>query len=356
MFDSIIRSAINSLPEYTPGKNAEQSGVIKLASNENPFGPSPKAMEAAKSALSKSNIYPDQNSLLLREKLAERFALIKDNFIIGNGSDEIMLMIAQVFLSAGDEVIISRNTFSLYEFVSKLMDGKINFIELKDNSYDLDAMADAVTVNTKLIFLCNPNNPTGTMFSKDAFDKFIKRIPENIIIVVDEAYGDFADKQSFYSGIGEIRNGARNIIVLKTFSKLYGLAGLRIGYGIADAQLIKYLNMSKFPFNVNVLAQAAAEAALSDDAFVSKTLENNFAQKQYVYNELHGMGQKFLESQSNFICIELVKSADSVFLTMLKDGVIIRPLTSFGLPNSIRVSVGTPDQNNKFIQTLKKAI
>jgi histidinol-phosphate aminotransferase len=209
--------------------------------------------------------------------------------------------------------------------------------------------------STKMIFLCNPNNPTGTIFIKKDFEKFLNEVPEKIIIILDEAYGDYSDRPDYPRGFDYIK-GKKNLIVLRTFSKIYGLAGLRVGYGAAKEDLIKYMNLAKMPFNVNKIGQLAAIAALNDDAFKNMSLENNKAGKEYLYRELDNMKLKYLKTQANFIFIEFDKNSDKIFLDLLKLGVIIRPLSSFGFPNAIRVTVGTPRQNEAFINALKKVL
>ncbi len=358
----LARSAVSGLPEYIPGKQVEEAvrefrlkEVIKLASNENPLGPSPKAVEALKKDLQKVHIYPDQHHLPLREALSAKLSVPKESIIVGNGSDEIMLLLAQVFLSAGDEAVISRHTFSMYEFVTKIMDGTPVFTELKDNSYDLAAMLGAVTQRTKLVFLCNPNNPTGTFFARDDLSRFMEKIPQHVIVVVDEAYGDFADSGEYPDTLEYVRKG-RNVVVLRTFSKIYGLAALRVGYGVSSPALIKYLNLAKMPFNVNRLAQSAAAEALRDNDFISRTLRNNSEGKQYLYRELDKLGVKYEKTQANFIYIDLERDGDTVFMDLMRQGVIVRPLGSFGLPRGIRVTVGTMPQNERFIKALKKVL
>lgn len=362
MKDELSREAIGKLPLYIPGKQVDEvtkefkiKEVVKLASNENPFGPSPKAVEAIIKDLGTSSVYPDQHHTLLREALAKKWGLSKDNFICGNGSDEIMSLIAQVFLNAGEEVILSRNTFSMYEFVSKIMDGELIFTELRDLAYDLPSIRSKVSDRTKLIFLCNPNNPTGTIFTKNELEKFMSNMPEKVIVVLDEAYAEFADDPDFPDGTELVKKG-RNIIVLRTFSKAYGLAGLRVGYGIASAELIKYLSLAKLPFNVGRISQLAATAALDDGDFLKLTLDNNKEGKKFLYNELERIGLHYAKTQANFIFIDLKKPSDKVFMELMRQGVIVRPLSSFGFPEAIRVSIGTGDQNQKLVQALKKVL
>ncbi len=351
------RDIVNNLSEYTPGKNPEGPEVVKLASNENPLGPSPKALREIKKRLKSINVYPDQYSLELTQKLSSRLNVSDKNIIIGNGSDEIMQMLAAAYLSAGDEVLISKNTFSTYEFVTRLFDANPVFVDLKNNTYDLPGFAAKSNEKTKLIFLCNPNSPTGTAFSGADLDSFMADIPDNYIVVIDEAYSEYVKTKKYPDSLKYVREG-KNVIVLRTFSKLYGLAGLRVGYGIAKEEIIKYLKMVKLPFGVNKLAVAGAVAALDDKGFVKKSLKNNKDGKKYLYEELGNSNLKleFTKTEANFICIDMGQPADQIFLKLMSEGVIIRPLTSFGMPNAIRVTIGTPEQNEKFINSLRKVL
>ncbi len=347
--EEFIRPEIKGIKDYTPGKTVP--GLIKLASNENPFGPSPKALEAIKKAGKTLHIYPDQKSTLLREALAKKFGLKENNTIIGNGSDEIMQIAAATYLKSNEEVIISKNTFSVYEFVTRLLGGKPVFVALKNLEQDLEAMAEAINPKTKMIFLCNPHNPTGTYISMEKITDFIKKVPKNILIVIDEAYAEFSEASDFPGSVNLV-NQNENVLILRTLSKFYGLAGLRIGYGLAQPELIKYMFRAKLPFNVSRLAQEGAIAALSDKAFEQKTFKNNAEGKKYLYSELEKRGVEYKKTEANFVFINLKKSADQFFMGMMKKGIIIRPLTSFGFPEAIRVSIGTKEQNKKFIACL----
>lgn len=351
----LIRPTIKELKEYIPGKTPKEPGIVKLSSNENPFGPSPMALEAIAKEAKNLQIYPDQKSSLLRETLSKKLDIDETCLIVGNGSDEIMQLAAATFLNPGEEAIISKNTFSIYELVTRLFDGKPVFVPLKDYAQDLDTFAKAVTKKTKLIFLCNPHNPTGTSFGKQEFEAFLKKIPDNVLIVLDEAYAEFKERTDFPYGLDYIKQG-KNILALRTFSKFFGLAGVRVGYGIAPKELIRYMFRAKLPFNVNRLAQAGAKAALDDKDFQDKTYQNNLEGKKYLYTELDKLGLEYKKTEANFIFINLKRSADQLFVEMMKQGVIIRPLTSFGLPEAIRVSIGTKEQNEKFISALSKIL
>jgi histidinol-phosphate aminotransferase len=355
MAEKFVRPEIEGIPEYVPGKTPAKPGVIKLASNENPFGPSPRALEAIARESKNLQIYPDQKSKLLREALAKKLGVPADCIICGNGSDDIMQVLAATYLNPNDEVIISKNTFSVYELVARIFGGKLVFVDLNNYEQDLKAIAAAITPKTKLIFLTNPHNPTGTIFTAQDFEVFFKNIPGNILVVVDEAYAEFVESKEFPDSLKYIKEG-RNLVVLRTFSKFYGLAGLRVGYGIARADLIAPMLKTKMPFNVNRLAQAGAAAALEDKEFLNKTLQNNSDGKKYLYGGLDKLGLDYKKTEANFIFINMKKPADEVFLRMMSAGVIIRPLTSFGLPQAIRVSIGTKEQNEKFISAIKKTL
>jgi histidinol-phosphate aminotransferase len=355
-----VRPGISNIKPYIPGKPAEEaerelriSGVIKLASNENPLGPSPKALEAVNKYLKDMSLYPDQLCFELTRLIAERLGMTPENIAIGNGSDELMLLAALAFISAGDEVIISLNTFSTYEMVSRLMDASIVRINLKNYTYDLSAMAKAAEPKTKLIFVCNPNNPTGTMNGKKEMDELVSKTPANSIVVIDEAYGDYVESADYPDSIKYVREN-KNVIVLRTFSKIYGIAGLRVGYAVSRPEIIKFLNLVRLPFSVNRLGQIAAIACLSDTGHVEKSRKNNSEGKEYLYKELDRLGVSYLKTEANFIFINLNSDADAAFMGLMRRGVIVRPLASFGMPGSIRVTIGTPEQNRKFIKALSE--
>jgi histidinol-phosphate aminotransferase len=329
--------------------------VIKLASNENPLGPSQKALEAINKYSKDVYLYPDQNCFELKGLISEKLGLSSDNVVIGNGSDEIMLLIALAYISAEDEVILSLNTFSTYEMVSRLMEASITTINLNNYKYDLKAMADISSEKTKLIFVCNPNNPTGTIAPQKELDYLVSKVSPNTIIVIDEAYGDYVESKDYPNSLEYVRS-KKNVIVLRTFSKIFGLAGLRVGYGVAKPEIIKYLNLVRLPFSVNRLGQLAAAVSLSDTLHVEKSRRNNSEGKSYLYAELDKLGLNYLKTEANFIFINLNDDADMVFMKLMRHGVIVRPLTSFGMPGAIRVTIGTPEQNRKFIKALTEVV
>jgi histidinol-phosphate aminotransferase len=353
-----IRPSIGKIKPYVSGKPIEEAerelqitGIIKLASNENPLGPSPKALEALNKYAKDVSLYPDQSCYELTRLLAEKLDMPPEYIAVGNGSDELMLLIALAYISAQDEVIMSLNTFSTYEMVSRLMEASIVRINLKNYAYDLSAMAEAITPKTKLIFICNPNNPTGTINSSKEMDSFLAKVPESTLVVIDEAYGEYVESPDYPESLEYVRN-KRNVIVLRTFSKIYGLAGLRVGYAIARPEVIKYMNLVRMPFSVNRLAQMAAPAGLADTEHIKKSLKNNSEGKAFLYKELEKLGVSYLKTEANFIFINLNDDADAAFLQLMRRGVIVRPLTSFGMPGAIRVTIGTPEQNKKFINAL----
>lgn len=357
-----IRPNIGNIKPYTPGKPVEEAerelritGVIKLASNENPLGPSPKALEAVNKYSKDINLYPDQNCYELIRLMAEKLDMPPENIAVGNGSDELMLLTALAYISAGDEVIISLNTFSTYEMVSRLMEASIVRVNLNNYTYDLSAIAKIAGPKTKLIFVCNPNNPTGTMNSRKEMDALVSKVPQNTIVVIDEAYGEYVDSPDYPDSLEYVKD-KKNVIVLRTFSKIYGLAGLRVGYAIARPEIIKYLNLVRLPFSVNRLGQIAASAALSDAGHVEKSIKNNSEGKAYLYKELDRLGAAFVKTEANFIFINLNNDADLCFMELMRRGVIVRPLTSFGMPGAIRVTIGTPEQNKKFIGALAEFV
>jgi len=348
MEESLLRPLVKEIKDYVPGKNATEPGMIKLASNENPFGPSPKALEAITKEASKLHIYPDQKAVLLRDSLSKTLGIESEKIIVGNGSDEIMQIAIATCLKPGEEVIISSNTFSVYEFVTRLFDGSPVFVPLNNYEQDLNSILKAISPKTKAIFLCNPHNPTGTYISNQKLNAFLTSVPDNILVVVDEAYAEFAEAADFPTSLEQTKKHG-HVLILRTFSKYYGLAGLRVGYGIACPELIHYMFRTKLPFNVGRLAQVGATAALEDKEFLAKTFQNNSNGKKYLYAELDRLGLDYKKTEANFIFINIKKSADEMFMELMRAGIIIRPLTSFGLPEAIRVSIGTEEQNKKLI-------
>ena len=358
----LLKESIEKIGTYQPGKPIEElereygiKEAVKLASNENPLGPSPKAINAIKSSLLQVNRYPDAQGFYLKEKLSRKLGVEPDNLFLGNGSDEIIQLLAQAFLLPGEEVIIGDPTFSFYQMAVVAAGGKDIMVPLKDFSYDLSTIMDRITAETKLIFINTPLNPTGTIIAKADFEALLNRVPSDVILVIDEAYGEYATDTSYPNFLDYIGKGKR-IIVLRTFSKIYGLAGLRIGYGIADADLVACLNKIRGPFNTNLLAQVAALAALDDEEHLKKSLATNRDGLTYLMSELHTMGIAYLPTQANFFLMKIGENAQRVYEGLLKEGVIVRVMTGRGLQHYLRVSVGLPAENKKFIRALTKVL
>jgi histidinol-phosphate aminotransferase len=358
----LVKESIKRLSSYRPGKPIEElereygiKGAVKLASNENPLGPSPKALECIKAVLNNLHRYPDAHGFYLKEKLSQKLGVGTDSIVLGNGSDEIIQLIAQAFLFPGDEAIMSDPAFSFYQIAVATAGGKEVKVPLKGFSYDLPSMADHITRKTKLIFINNPLNPTGTMVTRGGLEEFLKQIPSEVIVIMDEAYGEYVTDNSFPNSMEYLGKGKR-IFMLRTFSKIYGLAGLRIGYGVGQPELIGYLNKIREPFNTNSLAQAAALAALDDDAHRQKSLTNNREGLHYLYAELDRLGVTSLPTQANFFLVKIGERAPQVYEALLGEGVIVRTLAEYGLQHYLRVSVGLPLENERFIKALGKVL
>ena len=360
-----IRSNILQMQPYLPGKPIEEvkrelglDRVIKLASNENPFGPSPKAIEAVRIAAEKMHMYPDGASHDLKEAIAKKLDLPTESLIMGNGSDELLHLIGLVFLSSeNDELIVGDPSFSRYDAAAQIAPAVLTKVPLDaDYRHDLKAMSQAVTERTRVIIIANPNNPTGTIVRKAEFDQFLDSIPDHIAVVLDEAYFEFAqDADDFPSARDYVAQG-RNVIGLRTFSKAYGLAGIRIGYGFGPAAVIDGINRVREPFNTNSLAQAAAVAALEDDEHVLKTVHNNRKGLDFLAQVFESVGAKPLESFANFMYADLGQSAKPVFEALLARGVITRSGHALGNPTCLRVSVGTDEEMQIFAAELRHVL
>jgi histidinol-phosphate aminotransferase len=357
---NLVRKGILDLKPYIPGKPIEEvkrelglKEVVKLASNETSIGPSPLAVEAIKKEVENINFYPEGSSRLLREKIAHKLKIDKEMIIVGNGADNIINLVGMAFINEGDEVISGEITFPAYETITKIMGGKLTSVKLKDFSFDLEGIIQRINEKTKIIFLCNPNNPTGTIVDKKTVDKFIKQVPENVVIVFDEAYYNYVEDGNYPDSLSYVLEG-KNVIIIRTFSKIAGIAGIRVGYGIAKPELIGYLNRVVNPFTTNRLAQVAALASLDDEEHYRKVLKTNQEGKKYLYRELKKIGFFYLPTETNFIFIDLKKDSEIVFEKLLKKGIIIRPGKTWGCPNFVRVTIGTPCENEKFINALKE--
>jgi histidinol-phosphate aminotransferase len=359
----LVKPWIRTLVPYPPGKPIEElrretgweGPIVKIASNENPIGPSPRALKAIKKALATLNRYPDGSGYYLREALSRHLSLPMDRIILGNGSNEIIELLVRTFLRPGEEVVIPEPTFLFYFKAIGGAGGTVKTIPLKNLAIDLNQVKKAVGEKTKLIILNNPNNPTGTIFTRTAFERFLTRLPQGVIVVLDEAYIEFVRDPECPLGTDYL-NQSVPVLVLRTFSKVYGLAGLRIGYGLGPTEIIDYLNRVRQPFNVNALAQAAALAALKDQAFFDKTRQLVWEGMAYLIKALKRMGLHPLPSQTNFLLIPIPGGGRPVFEALLKEGVIVRAMESFGLPEYIRINVGLPEENRRFIAALRKVM
>jgi histidinol-phosphate aminotransferase len=352
---------IYKIEPYQPGKPIEEvkrelglTNVIKLASNENPLGPSPLALEAMRKSLENVSYYPDGNCTILREKLSQKLGFPPSSFIFGNGVDEIIHFIGLAFLEEGDEAIMVDPSFVRYEAAILLNKAICRKVPLKDFQYDVDSIIDAINEKTKAIFIANPNNPTGTFLSKEQLGKLVKRA-EGKLLVLDEAYYEFVDDPSFPDSLSLLRDG-KDIVVLRTFSKIYGLAGLRIGYGVAKEETVQAIEHTREPFNVNYLAQVSAVAALDDEEHLKKTQRTIWEGKRYLYEQFEKMGLFYLPTQANFVFVGVKRDSREVFQALLREGVIVRTGDIFGCPTFLRVSIGTMEQNERFIRALKKVL
>ncbi|MDR4463336.1 MAG: histidinol-phosphate transaminase [Nitrospira sp.] len=353
-----VHPDIQSLSPYVPGKPVEElqrelglTRVIKLASNENPLGPSPKAMAALNGAQMLLHRYPDGGGTQLRQAIADRWKVAGDQIILGNGSDEILGLLARTFLNPGDEAIMADHTFVIYKMEVTAVHGKPVVVPLVDWTHDLETMARAITPRTKLLFLCNPNNPTGTMVSAEAVDRLMARVPAGVIVVFDEAYFEYVRNSQFPDAMAYVKQG-RNAIVLRTFSKIYGLAGLRIGYGVSTSEIIGFLNRVRPPFNANSLAQKAALAALGDDEHVAKSRTVNVAGMEQLEQGLRALGMTPIPSETNFLYFDAKRDGRSVFDALLQEGIIVRHIEG----TMIRVTIGLTDENDAFLRAFKKVL
>jgi len=353
---------VSAIQPYVPGKPVEELerelGIrdsVKLASNENPLGPSPLVLKEiindltnTKSSLS-LNRYPDGNGYYLKQALSRRLSVSEDEIILGNGSNELIDIAARTFLQPGDEAVMAHPSFVVYPMATQAQGATAIQIPLKKYTHNLDAMVDAITSSTKIVFIANPNNPTGTMNTKAEFERFMKRVPEGILVVCDEAYCEYVTKPDYPDSMKYLAQG-KDILILRTFSKMYGLAGLRIGYGIGRKDIIGEMNKLRPPFNTSSIAQKAALWALQDENHLQRTRQINEQGKTYLYKELDSIGMKYVPTEANFIFMPLEHDAHTLYTILLKQGVIVRPMGQ----HEIRVTIGLPEENKRFIDALKK--
>lgn len=356
---TLVPEWVRTLTPYQPGKPIEELereyGVhdsIKIASNENPLGPSPKAVAAINAALPDLHRYPDGDCFYLKRRLAEKLGVDRSRLILGNGSNELIEMIVRTFLRVGEAIVVGKHAFAIYHLVAQAAGGRTIAVPHNGFKFDLAAMAKAITSDTRIVFLDNPNNPTGTIYTRSEWEAFLRAVPANVVVVVDDAYFEFVDDPEYPNSLA-YQDGKRLLVTLRTFSKICGLAGVRVGYGISSPEIIDALNRIRQPFNVNSLAQVGALAALDDDEHIRRTQENNRQGLAYLRKELDRLGLEYAPSWANFL---LVKVGAGAYQRLLPDGVIIRPMGGYGFPDYARVSVGLPAENGRFITAMEKLL
>lgn len=353
------RPEIFKLKAYVPGKPIEEvkrelgiDDVIKLASNENPLGASPLGKKAAEKALNDLHIYPDSNCYYLKNKISKHTGIDQQGILVGNGSDELLKLLAETFLSPGDEVIYAEPSFMEYEFTARIMGADCVAVPLDASfKHDLPAMQKAITGKTKIIYLCNPNNPTGSIVGSEEIDQFMAAVPEDVLVVFDEAYYEYVESSEYVSGTKYLSQG-RNVVVMRTLSKIYGLAALRVGYALTTPEIAQAVERVTEPFNVNHLAQVAATAALDDINHVNESRKTNQEGKQYLYSEFEKLALKYVPTEANFIFVDTGKECRGVFQALLEKGVIVRTGDIFGYPTFIRVTIGNKEENERFVRSL----
>jgi histidinol-phosphate aminotransferase len=351
---------IRTLVPYAPGKPIEEverewgiANSIKLASNENPLGPSPKAVSAIRERLAELHLYPDGDCFYLKEGVARKLRVAPEQLIFGNGSNEIIELAVRTFMRPGDEAVMAEQAFLVYHLVVQAAGGVSRAIPLRDFSHDLTAIGQALTAKTRVVFLANPNNPTGTIYRRSDWESFLDRVPPEILVIVDEAYFEYVEDPDYPDSLNYYQNG-KALLTLRTFSKLYGLAGLRIGYGIGSSrEMIGLMHRVRQPFNVNAAAQWGALAALEDSDHVRRSLEVNREGMEFLAEEIARLGLAQVPSYANFVLLRVGKG-NEVFEQLLRQGVIVRPMGIYQLPEYIRVTVGTMEENRKFIDALRK--
>ncbi len=360
---STAKPNLSRVKNYVPGKPLEElereygiKNAVKMASNENALGPSPKAMAAIRKTLMNVHRYPEGGCHYLRQKLSRRLGVQPQDLVFGNGSDELLVFGVRAFVGLNDEVVIADPTFLVYEIATNVENGAVIRVPMKDFHYDLDGMLKKISSRTKLIFIANPDNPVGTYISERALKDFLRFVPKQVVVVLDEAYYDFARVKQDYPESLKLLKDHKNLIVTRTFSKAYGLAGLRIGYAVTSPEIAVALNKVREPFNVNSLAQAAAVAALDDSGFLKKTVKTVNDGRTYLVKELQGLGFRPVDTVTNFILFDLKRPAQPVYEALLRQGVIVRPMSGWGLQTFLRVTIGMKKDNRRFIKALRKTL
>lgn len=357
------KKILDQVTPYKPGKPIEEvkrelrlENVIKLASNENPLGPSQRVLEAIAAAAKDVNRYPDGGCFYLREALSDKLKVSGDNIVFGNGSDEVILLALHAFVNPGDEVVIASPTFLVYNIASMIKGAEIRTIPMKDYRYDLGGMLDAINEKTRVVFIANPDNPTGSYVTAKELDKFIEAVPEDVLVFIDEAYYEFASGNDYPETLKLIKREDRSVVLARTFSKAYGLAGLRVGYGLARADIAEVLNKVREPFNVNSVAQAAALAALGDEDAVNAFVTLVKDEKKRFYGVFDSLGLKYVPSLANFVLVDTGRDSQKMFDYLLKRGVIVRDMTVWKLTGFIRVNIGLEEENDVFFDVFREAI
>lgn len=354
------RKVLERLKPYSPGKPIWElqeemniDYVVKLASNENPFGPSPKGIASISAELQGLNRYPDADTVYLKAAIADKLGVKTDQLMVTNGADELITLISSTYLDEGDEIIVPYPSFSEYDFGADLMGANIVPVKLEgDFQFNIDHVIQAVTDRTKLLYICSPNNPTGTYLAKEQFEKLLDVVPEHVLVILDGAYSHYAEAEDYTDGLEFVKAG-KNVLVMQTFSKVYGLAGLRVGYGIAPSHIAQTILKVKEPFNVNSLGQAAAAAAVQDDEHVLMSKKRNKEGAQMLYNAFEELHLNYTKTESNFILLQLGPDAEQLYEQLLQKGVILRYGKTWGLPEYVRVTIGTAEENEFFIKQLK---
>jgi histidinol-phosphate aminotransferase len=358
-----VNRSLNDIPVYQPGRPIEEvareiglpaASIIKLASNENPLGPSPRAMAAMRDVIANLHLYPDGNAFDLKQALAKKLGVQTSNLILGNGSNEIIEFVGHAYMAPGVDVVVSQYCFAVYPLVTKLFGANLITVPAQKYGHDLPAILKAITPDTRVVFVANPNNPTGTLASKDELRRFVDSVPDNVLLALDEAYIEFLDDPADF--VGDIRDGKRqNVVIMRTFSKIFGLAGLRLGYGISHPDLIAAFEKIRQPFNINAIAQAGALAALGDDEHTRRTRENNAAGLRFFEQACNELKLETIPSAANFLLIK-VGEGQPVFDALQRQGVITRPMGGYQLPEWIRISIGSPAENERCAAALRRVL
>lgn len=358
-----VPTYIESLTPYVPGKPIEETqrefgltDVVKLASNENPLGPSPLALEAMREASSRLHLYPDSTSHALVQRLSRFLSVDAARLFLGSGSNEIIELLIRTFTEPGDEAVISRGSFVMYKVALQAHGRRFTEVPMTDGfRYDLEAMAEAITPHTRIIFLANPDNPTGTAFGRAALEAFYARVPDDCLLVLDEAYFEYVDWAEYPNGLRYV-DAWPNLVVLRTFSKIYGLAGARVGYAATSAERVAYLNRTRMPFNLTSVGQAGAAAALDDVEHVRRTQQVTREGLKHLTRGLEKLGLRLSESHTNFVYVDLGRPAAPVYQALLRRGVIVRPLLNYDMPQALRISVGLSDENERLLHELREVL